>query len=192
MTESTTNTINLSQTVGLYVILLVISFTGIFLCLQRGQTRQQSLALTSSPAIENHATSDQSSTPSVATSGVVRILSRNSAGPLSRLFLQIGVVLGAAWILGKIFERFSQPMVIGEMVAGILLGPSFFGLIAPRAFEFLFAPSSLESLRLFSQLGVCLFMFVVGMELNLAELRHRAPRLLLISHGGILIPFLFG
>src|SRR5262249_10885913 len=65
-------------------------------------------------------------------------------------------------------------------------------LIAPRAFEFLFAPSSLESLRLFSQLGVCLFMFVVGMELNLKEVRQGAPRLLVISHGGILIPFLFG
>src|SRR5262249_54389724 len=54
------------------------------------------------------------------------------------------------------------------------------------------APSSLGSLRLFSQLGVCLFMFAVGMELNLKEIRQRAPRLLVISHGGILIPFLLG
>src|SRR5690349_6050266 len=159
MTKSRIDTFNLSHTVGLYIILLIISFTGIFLCLQWGQTRQQSLVPTRSRSIENHAGKDQSSTPSKATSGLARILARNSAEPLSRLFLQIGAVLGAAWILGKIFERFGQPMVIGEMVAGILLGPSFFGLIAPRAFQFLFAPSSLETLRLFSQLGVCLFMF---------------------------------
>ncbi len=119
-------------------------------------------------------------------------LARNSAGPLSRLFLQIGLVIGAAWILGVIFQRFGQPAVIGEMVAGILLGPSFFGLIGPRAFEFVFAPSSLESLRLFSQLGVCLFMFAVGMELNVAELRHRATRLLVVGHGGIAIPYVLG
>ena len=108
------------------------------------------------------------------------------------MFLQIGAVISAAWILGAIFKRFGQPAVIGEMVAGILLGPSFFGLLGPRAFSYVFAPSSLESLRLFSQLGVCLFMFAVGMELNVAELRHRAPRLLVVAHGGIAVPYVLG
>lgn len=59
------------------------------------------------------------------------------------------------------------------MFIGILLGPSLFGLIAPHAFGFLFAPLSLEPLRLFSQIGVCLFMFAVGIELDVAQLKRQ-------------------
>ena len=192
MIKPATDSAGLGRAIGLYVFLVLVSLAGISYTLQRGQQLNHSLheSVSSGRASEVSATPppDQSS----GGLGLTATLARNSAGPLSRLFLQISAIVGAAWALGKIFERFSQPLVIGEMVAGILLGPSFFGLIAPRAFEFIFAPSSLESLRLFSQLGVCLFMFAVGMELNLNEIRHRAPRLLVISHGGILLPFLLG
>jgi Kef-type K+ transport system membrane component KefB len=192
MIKRTTDTADFGRAIGIYLVLLLVSLAGIFYTLRQGQTLTQTVfASRSSPTAVQTASgpeTEQSRTPSTVTSN----LARNSAGPLSRLFLQIAAVVGAAWALGKIFEHFSQPMVIGEMVAGILLGPSFFGLIAPRAFEFVFAANSLESLRLFSQLGVCLFMFAVGMELNLREVRQRAPRLLVISHGGILIPFFFG
>ena len=78
------------------------------------------------------------------------------------------------------------------MMAGILLGPSLFGLLAPKAFLFVFAPASLDTLRLFSQIGVCIFMFAVGMELDLSQLRHSAHRFLVIGHSSILIPYLFG
>ena len=88
--------------------------------------------------------------------------------------------------------RLGQPAVLGEMTAGILLGPSLFGLVAHQAFLFVFAPASLDALRLFSQIGVCIFMFAVGMELDLSQLRHSAHRFLVIGHSSILIPYLFG
>src|SRR5207237_7641747 len=85
-----------------------------------------------------------------------------------------------------------QPCVVGEMIAGILLGPSLFGLLAPDAFQFVFAASSLDALRLFSQIGVCLFLFAVGMELDVSQLRHRAQTAVVVSHSSIVIPYFLG
>ena len=78
------------------------------------------------------------------------------------------------------------------MMAGILLGPSLFGWIAPHLFQLVFGADSLEPLRLLSQIGVCLFMFAVGMELDLAQTWRWAERVLVIGHGSIAISFLFG
>src|SRR5206468_4491913 len=85
-------------------------------------------------------------------------LQENANDPLSRLILQLFVVIAVSYVVGWIFTRFEQPAVVGEMMAGVLLGPSVFGLLAPSAFRFVFAASSLGALRLFSQIGVCLFM----------------------------------
>ena len=81
---------------------------------------------------------------------------------------------------------------MGEMVAGIVLGPSVLGLLYPQAMSFIFPESSLETLRLLSQIGVVLFMFVVGMELNVRHLRERGTAALMISHASIIVPFLLG
>ena len=78
------------------------------------------------------------------------------------------------------------------MVAGILLGPSLFGLLAPNAFNFIFAASSLDALRLLSQIGVCLFLFAVGMELDVSEVRHKAQTAVVVSHSSIVIPYFLG
>src|SRR5437763_9752987 len=78
------------------------------------------------------------------------------------------------------------------MVAGILLGPSLFGVLAPNAFQFVFAASSLDALRLFSQIGVCLFLFAVGMELDVSQLRHKAQTAIVVSHSSIVIPYFLG
>ena len=77
-------------------------------------------------------------------------------------------------------------------MAGVLLGPSLFGWLAPHAFQFVFAASSLEPLRLLSQVGVCLFMFAVGMEMDWTELRQKGCHGYLVSHGSIAIPGLLG
>jgi hypothetical protein len=69
-------------------------------------------------------------------------LGENAGNPLSRLILQLIVIIAASSVLGPIFTRWGQPAVVGEMVAGILLGPSLFGLLAPEAFQFVFATSS--------------------------------------------------
>lgn len=111
---------------------------------------------------------------------------------LSVLLLQIITILVAAKILGLLFRRLRQPTVIGEMIAGILLGPSLLGAVSPAAMSFLFPPQSLEPLKLLSQLGVIIFMFVVGTEINTKHIRQHAHTALLVSHASILIPFFLG
>jgi Kef-type K+ transport system membrane component KefB len=112
--------------------------------------------------------------------------------PLALLLVQLIVIIAAARGLGLLFTRMGQPAVIGEMLAGILLGPSLLGWLAPRAEASLFPANSLGTLQLLSQIGVILFMFLVGMELNVQSLRHRAHSAVLISHAGILAPFMLG
>jgi Kef-type K+ transport system membrane component KefB len=119
-------------------------------------------------------------------------LRENANDPLSRLFLQLFIVIVVSYLVGWIFTHFGQPAVVGEMMAGVLLGPSVFGLLAPAAFQFVFAPSSLGALRLFSQIGVCLFMFTVGMEMDVAELRRRAHTAVVVSHASMIVPYFLG
>jgi Kef-type K+ transport system membrane component KefB len=108
------------------------------------------------------------------------------------LLLALVVILGASRLVGALFRRFHQPPVIGEVLAGILLGPSFFGQIAPAAAAFVFPPAVTPLLGVVAQVGVLLFMFVVGLELNTARLRERSGTALAISHASILAPFLLG
>jgi Kef-type K+ transport system membrane component KefB len=119
-------------------------------------------------------------------------LSQGLTDPLTRLFLQLLLIVAASRVAGVVFTRFGQPAVVGEMVAGILLGPSLFGLVAHGAFDFVFPMASLGSLQLFSQIGVCLFMFAVGMELDLGQVRNKAHTIVFVSHASIIISYFFG
>jgi Kef-type K+ transport system membrane component KefB len=119
-------------------------------------------------------------------------LFENAADPLGRFFLQLVVIIVVANGVGLLFKWIGQPVVVGEMMAGVLLGPSLFGLLAPHLFSFVFAPASLEPLRLLSQVGVCLFMCTVGMEMDWGELRAKAYTAIVISHASIALPALFG
>lgn len=112
--------------------------------------------------------------------------------PLSLLLLQMIIILAAARGLGAIFRKIGQPRVIGEMVAGILLGPSLLGFLAPGIQASLFPAPSLGSLQLLSQIGVILFMFVVGIELDVEHLRRKADAAVLVSHASIVVPFFLG
>jgi Kef-type K+ transport system membrane component KefB len=125
-------------------------------------------------------------------SGLAEGLRQRAGEPLSRLFLQLLVIIGASRLAGWAFVRMGQPGVVGEMIAGILLGPSLFGLIAPGAFAFVFPAGSLGALQLFSQIGVCLFMFAVGMELDVTHLRGKAQTAVVVSHASIIIPYFLG
>lgn len=95
-------------------------------------------------------------------------------------------------MVGLAFRRLGQTPVIGEMFAGVLLGPSLLGQLFPSIESRLFPPASLPSLHLISQLGVVLFMFVVGLEVDVDRLRRRAHATLLISNAGIIVPFALG
>src|SRR6266550_2417707 len=101
-------------------------------------------------------------------------LLENFNSPLARLLLQFIVIILATRVVGSLFVRFGQPPVIGEITAGILLGPSLFGWLWPGASHLIFPKESLGVLQLISQIGVCVFMFVVGLELDLAHLRVKA------------------
>ncbi len=116
----------------------------------------------------------------------------NCSEPLTLLLLQIIAILIVSRIFGWMFARMSQPMVIGEILAGIVLGPSFLGNYAPDTFQFLFAKDSLDNLYIVSQVGLVLFMFTIGMDLNVKELRNRIAHTWVISHASIIIPFFLG
>ncbi len=120
------------------------------------------------------------------------ILKPNLGEALPRLLLQIIIIIGATQLLGNVFKRIGQPPVIGETVAGILLGPSLLGLLFPGVFHFIFPVESLSNLRFLSQIGLILFMFIVGMELDKKLLKKQAFEALIISHASILIPFSLG
>ena len=120
------------------------------------------------------------------------VLWQNFRAPVSILLTQIVVILTLAGLFRRLFRRLGQPPVMGEMVAGIVLGPSVLGLFFPVSLPFLFPPASLETLRLLSQIGVVLFMFTVGMEVNVQHLREKGSAAVMISHASIIVPFLLG
>lgn len=119
-------------------------------------------------------------------------LLKNFESPLARLLLQFIVIIAATRVAGWLFRWIKQPPVIGEIAAGILLGPSLLGWAWPQASQFIFPSDSLGVLGLISQIGVCVFMFVVGLELDLAQLRQRARAAVVIGHVGIIVPFALG
>ena len=111
---------------------------------------------------------------------------------LPTLLIQVAVVLVMARLVGWLFRKIHQPQVIGEMVAGILLGPSLLGWVSPGISTALFPPGSLGFLNSLSQVGLIFFMFLVGLELNLQHLRGRRHAAVLTSHVSIILPFLLG
>lgn len=112
--------------------------------------------------------------------------------PLSILLAQIITIILVARMLGWVCQKIGQPTVIGEIIAGIVLGPSLIGLYFPEFSNALFPVKSLGNLQFLSQIGLILFMFMVGMELDLKTLKNRAHEAVVISHASIIIPFALG
>lgn len=119
-------------------------------------------------------------------------LMHNLGHPLGILLAQIVTIILVARMFGWICQRIGQPTVIGEIIAGIALGPSLLGMWFPEFSAALFPLASLGNLQFLSQIGLILFMFVVGMELDLKVLRNKAHDAVVISHASIIIPFALG
>ena len=119
-------------------------------------------------------------------------MSQNLHHPLAILLAQIVTIILVARFFGWVFRKIGQPSVIGEIIAGIVLGPSLLGLYFPEFSEALFPDASLGNLKFLSQIGLILFMFVIGMELDLKVLENRAKDAIVISHASIVIPFALG
>jgi K+:H+ antiporter len=171
-----------------YVLLLVTVGAAILGVLQLGSSLPTPQGVAQSRHQVTLVTADQ--TPAV--SSLIEGLQANFQQPLSHLFLQLLLIILVSRVVGRLFTRAGQPAVVGEMAAGILLGPSLFGLMAPGMFASVFPPDSLETLRLLSQIGVCLFMFAVGTEVNVRHVRGRAHAAVAVSHASILFPYLLG
>jgi Kef-type K+ transport system membrane component KefB len=108
------------------------------------------------------------------------------------LLLQIIVILGLARLVGWLFRKIRQPQVVGEMAAGIILGPSLLGFAAPGAYAFIFPSESLGYLNAISQVGLILFMFLIGLELDLNLLRGRGRSAVITSQVSVVVPFVLG
>ena len=118
---------------------------------------------------------------------------------LIQFFIQLAVILLFCRLVGAIALRLGQPQVVAEMVAGVLLGPSLFGLLWPEAQHWLFPWDTAQKMRdtqsyLFpaSQLGLALYMFVVGMEFRVDIVQRQLKSSIAVSVAGMVTPLLFG
>ena len=107
-------------------------------------------------------------------------------------FLQMAAILIACRVVGWLGKKIGQPQVVGEMIAGVLLGPSLLGLIFPEASAKLFTQETRGILYVGAQLGVGLYMFLVGMEFKIDLFRSRAKSAASISIAGMIVPFILG
>jgi Kef-type K+ transport system membrane component KefB len=115
-----------------------------------------------------------------------------TADALVHVLLALIVIVIAARAVGAFFGRLGQPAVIGEVVAGIILGPSLLGRVLPEAAAFVLPASIAPTLAVLSQVGIILYMFVVGLELDFRLLKDRTGSTVAISHASIVLPFLLG
>lgn len=167
-----------------YSVALMLFAAGVYFLLAAGRHLR--------PGNSQHSAPTQAVISQGQGTGFGSALTSNLQQPLSILLLQVIVIVAAARWFGTLFNKIGQPSVIGEMIAGIILGPSLLGALFPATQSFLFPPSSMDLLKALSQLGVILFMFVVGLDLNLRHLRLKAHTAVLVSHASIMLPFLLG
>ena len=107
------------------------------------------------------------------------------------LFLQMFVILATCRLCGWVVRRWlRQPQVIGEMIAGVLLGPSLLGAVAPQLQQFLFPPQSRPMLGVVAQLGIAIYMFLVGLDFRSADFKSNVRGAVAVSLTGIVVPFI--
>lgn len=167
-----------------YVLMLAVFGIIIYQVLQRGRLQENSLTTIASAApIKQPGHNFQLFSDAFVT---------NLSHPLPVLLLQIIVIVAVVRLFGFLFNKINQPIVIGEIVAGIVLGPSVLGAFFPDLFNFIFPVSSFLNLQFLSQVGLMLFMFVIGLELDINLIRKQAQEAVIISHASIVIPYTLG
>jgi Kef-type K+ transport system membrane component KefB/nucleotide-binding universal stress UspA family protein len=105
------------------------------------------------------------------------------------VLIEVLIVIGLSRLVGLAFRWIKQPLVIGEIVAGVMLGPSLFGLLAPSFAAALFPPATIPFLNVLSQVGLIFFMFLIGLELDPKYLKGNLNVAILISNVSIIVPF---
>jgi Kef-type K+ transport system membrane component KefB len=130
--------------------------------------------------------------PIAAAATAAAVPASAASNPLLHVLLALTAVLVTGRLLGSLLRSVGQPPVIGEVLAGIFLGPSLLGQLAPAVSTYLLPPATAPFLNLIAQLGVILYMFLVGLELNGELLQGRAHATVAISHASIIAPFVLG
>ena len=117
-----------------------------------------------------------------------------AAGPniIWHLLVALTAVILVGGLMGRVFRAIRQPPVIGEVIGGLLLGPSFLGAISPEAYRLVLAPEVVPYLGAVAQLGVIFYMFIVGVELNPDLMRGQVHATVATSHASIIVPFVLG
>ncbi|MBK6343721.1 MAG: cation:proton antiporter [Flavobacteriales bacterium] len=173
------------RSIGYYVAALLLFGGAIFWLMEQGALLRPHLAEELGAALQGGQQGN-------ALEQFQRTLGENIEHPFAVLLLQIVAIIAMARAFAYLFVKLGQPSVIGEIVAGIVMGPSVLGYWLPGTFGFLFPSGSLESLHFLSQIGLVLFMFVIGMELDLRVLQGRLHSALVISHTSIITLFALG
>src|SRR5690349_8878811 len=180
-----------------YTVVIAVFGSLIWLVFNQGTNLSEIQSPTTTAANTNGAPSVEN--PDLATTapaGVVAAfllsLFANLGHPLSLLLIQIVVIVLLSRFLASLVSKIGQPMVIGEIIAGILLGPSVLGYFFPGVSQFIFQAASLPNLNFLSQLGLILFMFIIGLELDIQLLKNKAHTAVVVSHASIIIPFTMG
>jgi Kef-type K+ transport system membrane component KefB len=162
-----------------YVLTIAVFSVLIYLVILKGRDQEAGRMIATSPASSNWQQFKDT-------------YFHNITHPLAMLLVQIITIIVFARLFGYACRKIKQPTVIGEIIAGIFLGPSFLGLFFPEFSAFLFPKTSLSNLQFLSQIGLILFMFVVGMELDMKMLKNKAQDAVVISHASIIFPFALG
>ena len=164
-----------------YLVIVGVFSAFIYWALKNGRKLEEGREIISAPVTQSNSWNE-----------FVQSLTHNLTHPLAILLVQIITIIFVARIFGWVCKKIGQPTVIGEMIAGIVLGPSLVGTYFPEYSALLFPVESLPNLQFLSQIGLILFMYVVGMELDLNALKNKAKDAVIISHASIIIPFTLG
>ncbi len=179
----------LSRTLFFYAVILTLFAGGVILILLAGKNLEsvrQADSLISAPLAPSLPHPSSAKGPSHQT------LNAALGNPLSLFLIQAILIITCARTFGLLFKKLGQPSVMGEITAGLFLGPSLFGGIFPDYLPLFFPEYSLVYLKNLSQVGILVFMFLTGMEIDKGHLKKNAPSALVISHAGILFPFFLG
>lgn len=173
-----------TKSIAFYLVMILVFGSLMYLIAKEGERHQLESAVTS--AYE---------TPKDLVEGFSlfwELMLHHIQSPIGILLLQIITILITCRLFGWLFQKIGQPTVIGEIVAGIVLGPSVLGHLSPAMSGFLFPIESLANITILSQFGLILFMFAIGMELDITEVRKKLKETILISHTSTIVPFFCG
>lgn len=173
-----------SKSIAFYLMMILVFGSLMYFVAKEGESQQLNDAITS--------VYDAPQNLGEGFALFVKLLTHHIESPIGILLLQIITILLTCRLFGWLFLKIGQPTVIGEIVAGIVLGPSVLGHLLPGVSSFLFPLESLANINILSEFGLILFMFAIGMELDISEVRKKLNETILISHTSTIVPFFCG